>query len=247
MFKYRNLVSYPSDIKSYEVLYKETYLFVKTSVDYSSKILKVLTYIRKPLEEYIKQNPEFLYSLKPIEPNKKMPKIVKKMCEVSKKVGIGPMSAVAGSIAELLGEEMLKWIKKDKQRKFLIIENGGDIFAYFDAPLTVGVYSGKNSPFSGKVFIKISLVNQPIGICTSSGTVGHSLSFGKADSVTIVSQSSSFADSCATAVGNLVKSEDDLEKAIEFAKSLEEVLFVCITKGKKISFWSKTKEIEVIL
>lgn len=247
MFKYRNLISCPSDIKSYEILYRETHLLVKTPADYSSKILKVLTYIRKPLEDYIKKNPEFLYSLKPIEPNKEMPKIVEKMCKVSKEVGVGPMSAVAGTIAELLGEEMLKWIRKEKQREFLIIENGGDIFGYFDTPLTVGVYSGESSPFSGKVFIKISLIKQPIGICTSSGTVGHSLSFGKADSVTIISQSSSFSDSCATAVGNLVKSEKDLKEAIEFAKKFVKVLFVCITKGTKISFWSRTKDIEVVL
>ncbi len=247
MLTYRNLVSCPDNIFSYEVLYKETHLFIKSPKDYSSKLLRILTHIRKPLENYIKKYPEFLYSLKPYEPSKDAPKIVKMMCEVSKEVGIGPMSAVAGAIAEILGEELLKIIRKEKQQEFLIIENGGDIFAYFDKPITVGLYSGKNSPFSGKVSVKISYINKPVGICTSSGSIGHSLSFGRADSVTIISESCSFADSCATFICNMVKTEADIEKAVNLAKEFKKVMFVCITMNKKIAFWSRNDKIEVVM
>lgn len=156
------------------------------------------------------------------------------------------MSAVAGIIAEFLGERILKMIEKENLRRFLIIENGGDIFAYVDEPITVDIYAGESLPFTGKFAIKVLLLNQPLGICTSSGTLGHSLSFGKADAVVIISNSAAFSDTLATATCNLVKKETDIEEAVNFAKSFNETLFVCIVKDKKISFWSRTDKIEVV-
>ncbi|MEN3014273.1 MAG: UPF0280 family protein [Endomicrobiia bacterium] len=243
--KYRNLISQTSNICSYEVLYKETSLFIKSPKDFSKKILKHLLHLRKPLENYIRKNPQFLTSLKPLHLPSNAPKIVQKMCEVTQKTNTGPMSSVAGAFAEFLGFEVLKWIEKEKLRKFLIIENGGDIFAYIDEPITVGIYAGENSPFTGKLSIKINLLNQPLGICTSSGTVGHSLSFGKADAVTIISNSAIFSDALATATGNLVKTENDVKTAVEFAKNFDETLFVCVVKDKTISFWVRTEYIEL--
>lgn len=246
VLKYRNYIISPKDIVSYEVIYKETSLFIKSQKNFSSQVLRQLINIRKPLEKYIKNNPEFLYSLIPVDVTKNSPRIVKLMSEVSKKTQTGPMSAVAGAVAELLGERMLKSIEKEKLRKFLVIENGGDIFAYIDEPITVGIYAGETSPFTGKLAIKVSLLNQPLGICTSSGTLGHSLSFGKADAVVIISNSAAFSDTLATATCNLVKTEADIEKAINFAKSFSETLFVCVIKDKKIALWSKSDKIEVV-
>ncbi|MDW8056541.1 MAG: UPF0280 family protein [Elusimicrobiota bacterium] len=244
MLTYRTYVNETKDVISYEIFYKETALLVRAPRNFSTKILRTLISLRKPLEKYIEKHKEFLTSLKPISPHKDAPQIVRVMCEVAQKTNTGPMSAVAGTIAELLGYEMLKWLKKQRLRKFLIIENGGDIFAYVDEPITVGIYAGENSPFTGKVSIKINLLNQPLGICTSSGTVGHSLSFGKADACVIISNSASFSDALATATCNLVKTENDVKTAVEFAKNFDETLFVCIIKNRLISFWSKTEQIE---
>lgn len=246
MSTYRTFIKETDGIFSYEVIYKETVLFIRSPKNFSTKVLRTISSLRKPLENYINQHPEFLTSLKPISPQKNAPSIVKKMCDVSKKAGTGPMSSVAGTLAELLGYEMLKWIQKENLRNFLIIENGGDIFTYADQEVKVGIYAGEHSPFTGNLALKISLLNQPVGICTSSGTVGHSLSFGKADAVVIVSPSAGFSDALATATGNLVKTEKDIKGAIEFAKKFEETLFVCIVKDKTISFWSKTDKIEVV-
>lgn len=243
---YRTVIHEIDGICSYEVIYKETKLFIRSPKNFSAKVLRFLHSLRKPLEKYIKQHPEFLTALNPISIQKNMPLIIKKMCEVSQKVAIGPMSAVAGTIAELLGYEMLKWIENENMRKFLIIENGGDIFVHVDNEIKVGIYAGVNSPFTGNLALKINLLNLPLGICTSSGTVGHSLSFGKADAVVIVSPSASFSDSLATATCNLVKTDKDIPKAIDFAKSFNETIFVCIIKNKTISFWSKTDKIEVV-
>ena len=159
---------------------------------------------------------------------------------------VGPMAAVAGTIAEFLGEKILKIIEKEKLKKFLVIENGGDIFAYIDEPITVGIYAGENSVFTKNLGIKISLLNQPLGICTSSGNIGHSLSFGKADAVVIISNSASFSDALATATCNLVKTEKDFEEGIKFAKNFNQTLFVSIIKNKTVAFWSRSDNIELI-
>ncbi len=245
MLKYRTYINETQKVLSYEVVYKETYLLIKLEKNFKIRILKNLISLRKPIENYIKKNPEFLTSLKPIEPKKYAPEIIKKMCFVSQKTGVGPMSAVAGTIAEFLGYKILNWIEKENFKKFLIIENGGDIFAYIDEPINIAIYASETSPFTGKLILKINLLNQPLGICTSSGTVGHSLSFGSSDAVIIISNSASFSDTLATATGNLVKTESDIKTAVEFAKSFNETIFVCIIKNKTISFWSKTDKIRV--
>ena len=77
----------------------------------------------------------------------------------------------------------------------------------------------------------------PLGLCTSSGTIGHSLSFGLADAVVILSKSAILADAAATAVGNRVKDKKDLEKAAAFAGSIKGVLGgVIIIKNTLISW-----------
>ncbi len=249
MLKYRTILFSltHSDITSYEVVYKETSLFIKSPKNFSSLILRNLISIRKPLEKYIKQHPEFLTSLQPIEVKKNSPKIVLHMAETAKIIKtVGPMASVAGTIAEFLGNKIIKVIEKESLKKFLIIENGGDIFAYIDEPITVGIYAGENSVFTKNLGIKISLLNQPLGICTSSGNIGHSLSFGNADAVTIISNSVSFSDALATATCNLIKTEKDLESAVEFAKKFEQTLFVCVIKNKSFAVWSKINNIELV-
>ncbi len=249
MYVYRKNITTEENslLVSYEVIYKETSLFIKSPKNFSSQILRNLISIRKPLEKYIKTHPEFLTSLKPIDVTKNAPKIVSYMAEVAKTVStVGPMASVAGTIAEFLGNKILEIIKKEKLKNFLIIENGGDIFAYIDEPITVSIYAGVKSFFSNKLGIKISILNQPLGICTSSATVGHSLSFGSADAVVIVSNSASFSDALATATCNLVKTEKDVEEATEFAKKFNQTLFVCIIKNKTVAFWSRSDSIELV-
>ncbi len=243
VFKYRNFI--PIDdtgLKTYEIIYKETCLLVRSEQNISNKILQWLISCRKPIENYITKHPEFLYSLKPVEIKSNMPEIVKYMCEISAKVAVGPMATVAGVIAEHIGKKFLSVYKTGR----IIIENGGDIFMHFDREFIFGIYAGEHSPFTGKVKFKVKIVNQPVGICTSSGKIGHSLSFGSADAVTIVSNSSAFSDALATACGNLVKTEKDLYKAIEFAKQFPETIFVCCIKDNTISFWSRDGSCEIV-
>ncbi len=98
------------------------------------------------------------------------------------------------------------------------------------------MYAG-DSPLNGKIALKIYPEKTPLGICTSSGTVGHALSFGKADAAVVISKDAFLADAVATAVGNRVKSVSDIEKAMEFASKIEGIEGVLVIIGDSIGAW----------
>ncbi len=140
------------------------------------------------------------------------------------------MAAVAGALAEAAGLFLLNHSPE------VIVENGGDIFISVIEPVSVGIYAG-NSPFAGKLALRVNPARGPLGICTSSGNVGPSLSFGKADAAVAVSPSTPLADAAATALGNMVKSPDDLEATLEFAKKIEGVTGALLIYRDKIAAW----------
>ena len=141
--------------------------------------------------------------------------------------GVGPMASVAGGISQELTDYLSKFSEE------VIIENGGDIFIKTHKTFTAGIYAGENSPFSNKIGIKIN-PHKGMGICTSSGTFGHSLSFGAADAVCVLSKSAYIADAFATALCNMVKKKDDLEKTLKFAEKQNLISGVIIIYRDKI-------------
>jgi ApbE superfamily uncharacterized protein (UPF0280 family) len=222
------------DLVSYSVVIKETDLYIRTATNLKSKAERLILKYREPLEKYIERHPIFLSSLEPVSVEKDAPQIVKAMAKAAAKVGVGPMATVAGAIAEFIGEELLAYSPE------VIIENGGDIYIKSLKKRVVGIYAG-NSPLTGKIGLEIDSKETPIGVCTSSGTVGHSLSFGKADAVTALAKSATLADAAATALGNIVKTPDDITRAIEFAQSIGELKGVLIIIGDKMGMWGKVK------
>ncbi len=135
------------------------------------------------------------------------------MIRAGKKAGTGPMAAVAGAVAEFVGKELLQWSPE------VIIENGGDIFLKVARPILVGIFAG-NSRLSGRLGIQVEPTILPIGICTSSGRVGPSLSLGVSDAATIISKDTALADAVATAMGNRIRSDRDLKAAVEWAMTI---------------------------
>lgn len=220
------------DLVSFNVVVKETDLYVRTSTNLKSKTLKLVLKYREALERYIERHPLFLTSLEPVPVGDDAPLIVKSMAEASAKVGVGPMASVAGAIAEFIGSELLAFSPE------VIIENGGDIYLKSQKIRKVGIYAGE-SPLSGKIAIEIKGEETPMGICTSSGTVGHSLSFGKADAVTVLSKSATLADAAATAIGNMIKQQSDIPDGIKFAKGIEGLTGLLIVKGDRIGIWGQ--------
>ncbi len=197
---------------------------------------KELISLRGQLEDYINLQPEFLTSLVPLKLLPEAPEMIRQMAKAAALAGVGPMAAVAGAISQALGQKLKIYCRE------CIIENGGDIYLHSQRERSVAVFAGP-SPFSNKIAIRISPEETPLGICTSSGTVGPSLSFGKADAVVIKARDVSVADGVATAAANLVKSEDDLIKAIEFVQNIKQVAGILAIKNDKLAAWG---EIEII-
>ena len=226
------------DLVSFSVVVKETDLYVRARRNLKRKALKAVLKYRALLEKYIERHPEFLTALEPLEVGEDAPQIVKDMAEAARKAGVGPMAAVAGAIAEYVGRELLPFSSE------VIVENGGDIFLKTLKKRLVGVYAGESS-FTGKIALEIQPEETPLGICTSSGTVGHSLSFGRADASIVLSPSTSLADAAATAIGNLIIEASDIPRGIDFAKNVEGIKGVAIIKDDQIGIWGEVKILPV--
>jgi hypothetical protein len=126
----------------------------------------------------------------------------------------------------------------------VIVENGGDICLAGSKERTVGIYAG-SSPLSLKIGVAVDPEETPLGICTSSGTVGHSVSFGKADAVCVVSKSATLADAAATGIGNIVQGQEDIGRGLERGKEIEGVSGVLIIVGEKMGAWGKMRLVKL--
>jgi ApbE superfamily uncharacterized protein (UPF0280 family) len=155
------------------------------------------------------------------------------MCEAGNAFGVGPMAAVAGTIAEMTVEAMMQ-----KGAKHVIVDNGGDIALVNKTPVNVGIYTGKSS--IKDLALQIEPRESIIGICTSSGKVGHSISFGNSDAATVVSSSAALADAAATALGNKTVSKEDIGIAFDGIKNVEGALIIY---GDSMGKWGKLPKI----
>ena len=221
-----------SDLVSFNVVAKQTDLYIRARRNLRSKALTSLLKHRAPLEKYIEHHPLFLTTLEPYQAEEDAPAIVKEMAKASQIAGVGPMAAVAGAIAEAVGRDLLPLSPE------VIVENGGDIFLRILQKRMVGIYAGQ-SPFTGKIALEITPEETPLGICTSSASIGHSLSLGSADAVTATSSSAPIADAIATAIGNMVKDTEDIPEAMEKAQKIKGLQGIVIIKGNKIGIWGK--------
>jgi len=234
---YRNLVR-TDDLVKFEVIVKETDLLVRAERDLSKETRESVLKYRYHLETYIAMNPEFQESLIPLKDDPDVPEIAREMIRTSRLAHVGPMAAVAGAMAEWVSKDLLKLSRE------VIVENGGDIYLATSKERTIGIYAAE-SPFSLKIGIVVRPEETPLAICTSSGTVGHSLSFGKADAVCIVSKSAALADAAATAVGNIIQEKNDIELGLERGKEIEGVLGTLIIVGDKMGVWGNIKLIQL--
>jgi ApbE superfamily uncharacterized protein (UPF0280 family) len=222
------------DLVSFELTVKQTDLCIRSRRNLRDKALDSVQKHRGSLESYIGRHPLFLTTLQPYQAEAGAPPIVKEMARVSQLAGVGPMAAVAGAIAEAVGKDLLAFSPE------VIVENGGDIFMKISKKRLVGIYAGQSS-FTKKIALEIMPRETPLGVCTSSGTVGHSLSLGRADAVIVLSASTALADAAATALCNTVKGTDDIPPAIEKAQSIEGLRGVVAIVGDKMGVWGKVK------
>lgn len=193
---------------------------------------------REELEAYILKNPEFLTSFEPLK-IRDAPEIVQKMANASLEAGVGPMTAVAGALADLAVDAMLV------TAKVAVVENGGEISANSNTSIIVGLWAGYSS-LSGKIGFRLKPQDFPIGIGTSSGTVSHAISFGEADAATIIADNAALADAAATAVGNAVQGDDfekSVQRGLETAESIRGVRSSLIIRGEYAGLVGKLPEL----
>ncbi len=214
----------------FRVAVQETDLFIHADRPLAREARDAILAVRGPLEDYIRRHPDFLAALTPWTPPDIAPAIAGEMAEAGRKAGTGPMAAVAGAVAAGVGERLLNFSEE------VIVENGGDVFLHTREPVTVALFAGE-SPLSLRVGIQIDPAGESVAICTSSGTVGHSLSRGKADAACVVARSAPLADAAATALGNRIRGRADIDAGMEWARSLAEVLGVMIVVGDRIGVW----------
>ncbi|MGI5875984.1 MAG: UPF0280 family protein [Dethiobacteria bacterium] len=223
----------PKGMGCFTVTVKETDLWIAVdkealTADLPEKVEQFVWQKRRLLEKYIKGDPYFKNTLHPYLVGEDAPEIAVDMVRAGNMAGVGPMAAVAGAFAHYTG----MWLLEKTSR--VIVENGGDIFLFCPEPLKVGVFAGRSS-FSGKLFLEINPIAKPRGICTSSGTVGPSYSEGKADAAIILASNTILADAVATAVANKIQTEDDLQEALQFARSIVGVEGVLLILDKKLA------------
>ncbi len=214
----------------------ETFVVKVESSDLYIKALKklereahdLIVEARAQVELEILRRPEFLRTLAPIPELGDEKFAPQRMLRASKKAGVGPMAAVAGAVAEYVGRGLMEYSEE------VMIENGGDIFMRVYHETIVGVVA-PGSPFSGKLGLRLPPSPLPIGVCASSATVGPSLSKGRANCAMVISRDAPLADAVATAMGNRINEERDLQNAIDWALTIEGVSAALAIIGDKIA------------
>lgn len=205
------------DLVSFQVSVKETDLWVSADRNLEKDTRDLIFDYRHQLESYIRSHPVFLTTLNPYPEDPHAPPMIREMINKTRIIGVGPMASVAGAMAQFVANGLLEMTQQ------VIVENGGDIFLKVNRPVTVSILAGE-SLLSEKIGLKIPTRQMPIGICSSSGTVGHSLSMGVADVVCLLSSSAILADGGATALGNRIKSKEQLESVAQWAHKMEDIL-----------------------
>lgn len=178
---------------------------------------------RHTLVKALKAQPNLREALGPTLAHEPLPPVLAAMVRAGNTAGVGPMAAVAGALAEAVGCYLAAGASE------VIVENGGDIFLLLHEPVTVGLHTG-SSPFGNKLALRVASADTPLGICTSSATVGPSLSLGRADAAVVAAYPVALADAAATALGNMVAEPADFPAALAFASQLQGVrgaLLVC--------------------
>lgn len=191
-------------------------------------LIKAQKHLYNLLDCYIEARPEFHISLNPIAEDASAPELVRRMIRAGRTAGTGPMAAVAGTFAQSIVEQA-----RSMGAMEAVAENGGDLFLDCKQDMVIAIYAG-DSPFSNRIGLKIRAEEMPLSLCTSSGTVGHSFSFGKADAVVVKAVEGALADALATAIGNQIGKKQPMEPILEKYLDYEGVDGILAVRGDQL-------------
>lgn len=220
------------DLRAYEVVVAETDLLIRGDPDRAGVAEEAVRRARGEIEAEIARRPEFQTSLEPLQGAGEASALVAEMYAAAAVCGVGPMAAVAGAVAEVVARALAKLEAE------VIVENGGDIFLATERERTVAIHAGGSS-FSDRLGLVVPAAAQPVAVCTSSGTVGHSYSQGHADAVAVAAPAGALADAAATALANRVRSTADVEPALAVAREWAGLCQVVIIIGDAMGAWGE--------
>lgn len=218
----------------FRVLHLESDLLIGVSPEsYIQKMhetaLEELVRLRRVLLEHGRRNPSFLNSLDPLSlsASGEVPEEIITMLECGREAGTGPMAAVAGLFAERVGRRITELYQIEE----LVVENGGDLYLRNKSELISAIHAA-SSPLSDKMAFVVPPGEW--GICTSSGTIGHSFSKGKADALCVISSSAPLADAWATELANRVQGPEDIEEVLEEVEKISGIEGCAVIAGERI-------------
>lgn len=204
---------------------------------YTQTIISEIQKQRSLLEQYIIYHKDFLPALSPIPLLENPPMIARLMSDAAEKVGVGPMAAVAGTIAQMAVNAAVHAGAQEA-----IVENGGDIYLHSHEEVIIGIFSG-TPKLSKALALKVSPEMMPCAVCSSSSTMGHSKSFGNCDLATIVSKNAALADAAATYAANLVKTPHDINATLDTIMAIQGVNGILLVKDDRIGLMGELPEL----
>ena len=192
----------------------ETAVTVAADEEYIGHATDAIVRTRRDIARQISDDPFFLTTFEPYDCPRTACETVQRMCEAAASAGVGPMATVAGTVAQHALEAMV-----EEGCTHCWVDNGGDIALLLDRPVTVEVFCDLTS--SDAVGLELTPSGDPLGVCASSGRLGHSVSLGDADIAVAQCDSAILADALATAIGNSVSTEDDLGRCFGRFRDLQ--------------------------
>lgn len=227
-------------LQATNITVQETDLHILAEQEVRALAHDLIITCRSQIEGYIAGHPQFASALLPLPFDNLAPAIIQAMLRAAHAAEVGPMAAVAGAIAEFVGQGLLK----SGLTSEVMVENGGDIFLLRHQECLSAIYAGQ-SPLSNRIGLRLAPDKMPLGICTSSGSIGHSLSFGQADSVTVLAPDTALADCAATRLGNELKADDDMAHTLEVAQKIPGLLGVVVVKNETLGAWGDVELVKI--
>jgi ApbE superfamily uncharacterized protein (UPF0280 family) len=222
--------------------YRETRLNIKCDEERAiDSAIHAAILARSDVERYVGLHPEFRWSLEPIDLPGSHPRVIDLMLKAARVAGVGPFAAVAGAIAQVAAEAAVSAGAKN-----VIVENGGDIAIIGNRDFRIGIFPGPSAVERGSVLgFHILAGDLPMGVCTSSGTLGHSISFGDADAVVAFARDAATADAAATSIANEVRGapRESIERGLSRARGIEGISGCFIIRGNEVGRWGSVPEV----
>lgn len=219
----------------FRVKVETTDLYIRASRDLTDEARAAAVEARRIIADHGAARAEFLTSFAPLGmPDGELHPLLRRMYLAALAADVGPMAAVAGAVAQYAAEALSPFSPD------VTVENGGDIYLMGQSGSLVGIYAGE-SPFSGKIAIELTAQELPLSVCTSSATVGPSISLGNADAATIIAADGALADAAASALGNRVKRPEDIEGALAHVMGINGVAGALAIMGDRMGCMGKIK------